>query len=354
MLSTLDEAPVPGEVAIVSYDSLPEPSSGRILSGSNLRSATLILDEVHYVRNGAAIRSKRTRVLARSCGRVWALSGTPLVGKAEDLWGVLTSANLARDTFGSWDKFAALFREKKKAPRGGVVLEDPTDEVRERLRTVMLRRLRADVLPDLPPKRYKIVACEASAELAGELDAVEAAWVALGTDSLPPFEMLSRVRALMAKDRIPQMLELVKAHEAESADPLVVFSAHRDPIDALEGRAGWETITGDTPDGARAERVGRFQAGELRGLALTIQAGGVGINLSRGHDLLFVDRSYTPSENEQAEDRPARPGQTADSILVTCMVADHAVDRRLLEILGAKETLIASVVGGAAEGDDVG
>jgi len=92
--------------------------------------------------------------------------------------------------------------------------------------------------------------------------------------------------------------------------------------------------------------VDLFQTGLLSGLALTIQAGGLGITLTRASHALFVDLAYTPSENSQAEDRLVRIGQKAAGVMVTRMVADHPVDRRVLEILSRKQLMIDATTGG--------
>lgn len=130
----------------------------------------------------------------------------------------------------------------------------------------------------------------------------------------------------------------------ESQTPLVVASAHRAPVDALGAREGWATITGDTPAAKRAEIVKRFQDGNLKGVALTIQAGGVGLTLTRASTMIFVDLDWTPGNNVQCEDRICRIGQRADSVLVIRMVSDHPLDRHILEILKKKMCLIETAI----------
>ena len=101
-------------------------------------------------------------------------------------------------------------------------------------------------------------------------------------------------------------------------------------------RDGWATVTGSTPAEKRQSTVQAFQGGQLKGLALTIQAGGVGLTLTRASNVLFVDLDWTPAMNIQAEDRVCRIGQNANGILIQRMVSDHPLDLHIQEILKYK------------------
>src|SRR5262249_3326827 len=147
----------------------------------------------------------------------------------------------------------------------------------------------------------------------------------LEANELPPFEKFSEARAKLAQSRIRAMLEVVGQFE-QHGEPLVVFSAHRGPVGALADRAGWEVITGDTEPPRRREIVEAFQAGRLKGIALTIRAGGTGLTLTRASTALFVDLDWTPANNLQAEDRLCRIGQEAGHVRIIQMVSDHPLD----------------------------
>jgi len=205
-------------------------------------------------------------------------------------------------------------------------------------------------MPELPKKIWQTVDCgEPGSKTWKLLDAL-----AFKVDELEKktdtFDLSDffHVRALLARERIDAMLEIVESHE-EQEEPLVVFSAHRAPIDALEGRERWKTITGDTTEKNRADFVRAFQEGALAGLALTIGAGGVGITLTRGSTALFVDLDVTPALNAQAEDRLVRIGQEASSVLIMRMVSSHPVDRRVHELIEQKMKLFNAAIDGKRE-----
>lgn len=343
--------PQPGELLITNYDllpSVPAPKKGERLAKlppeHQLTGAHLVVDEATMAQNRKAARTRAIIALQRSAGACWFLSGTPMMNRPLDLWGLLNAAGIAQEAFGGWPAFVKLF-DGSKNKWGGLVFGRPSPETPGRLRRVMLRRLKEEVLPDLPAVRWaRITTGRPDNDLARVLDDEWSRWRSrFEADELPPFEALSRVRAALAASRVEDTIALVEQYE-QSETPLLVFSAHRAPIDALRGREGWAVITGDESPATRHETVLMFQEGHLKGVGLTIRAGGYGLTLTRASHVLFVDLSWVPAENAQAVDRVRRIGQKADSILVSVMVSDHALDRRVHEILRQKQTIIEQAI----------
>jgi hypothetical protein len=269
--------------------------------GTPSQTVTLIVDEAHNLRNYDSGRSKKVKELSRLVGRVYGLTGTPLLNHPEQLYSVLDSLNLAQKTFRYWGRFVELFNGCK-SEWGGYQWGQPQPIVPELLRRVMLRRTREEVLPQLPKKTYQTIEVPVSdSSLERELDALYGEYedyfaTADDRDEMPPFEDFSAIRAKLAADRLDTVLELVESYE-EQGVPLVVASAHRAVIDAVGARSGWGVITGDVSPARRQEVVAKFQAADPaceRGVALTIPAGGVGLTLTRAHTMLFVDLDWTP------------------------------------------------------------
>ncbi len=158
-----------------------------------------------------------------------------------------------------------------------------------------------------------------------------------------PFEMLSEMRAALATAKIPAVLDLVGQYE-ENEEPVVVFSDHVAPVEALAARDGWKAIYGgDAGPEYRQKVVEEFQAGKLKGVACTIKAAGVGITLTRANTIIFVDKHWTPALNEQAEDRLARIGQTRPVNVIT-LAADHPLDKRIAELLTIKQEMVKATI----------
>jgi hypothetical protein len=160
---------------------------------------------------------------------------------------------------------------------------------------------------------------------------------------LPPFDKISEIRAKLAASRIDSMMTIVEDAE-ECEKPLVVFSAYKAPINALGERDGWRIITGDVSATERQAIVEEFQAGKLKGVGLTIAAGGVGLTLTHASNVLFVDLDWTPAMNWQAEDRVRRIGQKASSIQIIRMVTDHPLDLRVHNLLDEKIKLVQAAI----------
>lgn len=347
-------APCPGELCIVNYEGLadnlkagrvrkvdgkwvqPEPKVDPI-TRQKLAAATLVVDEAHAVKNRDAGRSMKIKGLSLLCKRVWFLTGTPLMNRPPDLYGVLDAGGMAYETFGGWQGFIRLM-DGWKDRFGGYSWGCPDPSVPERLRRVMLRRTREEALPDLPRKTRSDIPVNGMPEsLRRQLDEL---WDDYGdvcevTDELPPFEEFSKIRAKLAEFKTDAALEIVAEYE-EQDTPLVVFSAHKAPCNRLAEREGWAKITGDTKPEDRAKAVRDFQEGRLKGVALTIAAGGVGLTLTRASHMLFVDLDWTYPMNAQAEDRICRIGQTSDKVLIKRLVADHALERHITALITQK------------------
>lgn len=334
-------------------DARPCPGCHKMLKMS-LLNTVIVADEAHALKSSKARRTLRFRALSEAVreneGRVWLLTATPLLNNPQELWNVYAAAGLAQEAFGTWKTFIKLF-EGRALFHGGYEWGTPQGEVAERIRRVALRRVRKEVLPDLPEKTHRelvvdidrkaLAACDKYMEEIGGLDQL----IHLIEKDGIKFDTMSRVRAALATAKTPAMMALIPEFE-EAKEPVAVFSAHRFPIDLLKKRPGWRVITGDTNPKERTEIEEQFQRGELRGVGCTIKAGGVAITLTRAHQSIFVDREYTPALNNQAEDRICRIGQTRGCI-ITILVADHQLDIRLAELLTRKQRLIAQSVDAA-------
>jgi len=339
-------APAAGEVVIVNFDVLAEDAA----AGLDLADCTLLIDEAHRCKSHKAKRTKAVGSLRDACARCWILTGTPLLGRPFDLWGVLQAGGMGAEVFGGFGGFLRCFGGSKNK-WGGFEFDGPDASVPERLRRVMIRRTKTEVLPDLPARtRSKMIVNDLPDALRRELDRAYNDWYGLDFEgkaqdqsALPDFREFSDLRAKLAASRITAAIDWCEDREEEGA-PVLVFSAHRAPVEALGAREGWGMILGGTSEEERQALVEKFQRGELKGLALTITAGGVGITLTRASTALFVDLDWTPGNNLQAEDRMIRIGQTATSVQIVRMVSDHVLDAHVLELLDQKMRLIEAAV----------
>lgn len=364
-------APAEGELVIINYDVLPaylkpveklDDAGKKVLNrkGKVVKEAIVpanveaalanvigIFDECQKAKNHKAQRSQKVTELCNRLGGVWGATGTPLMNRPLDLWGVLSSLGLNWKVFGSWKAFLRCFG----GYRGSFGYEFSSvsgPETAERLRRVMLRRVKADVLKDLPAKQFTTLRINGmKREIYKELSQLQKVWGdTIGAKKLPPFEAFSEIRAKLAEARIPAMIEYVENFE-DADEPLVVMSDHLAPLNELRKREGWDVIDGSVPTAKRNAIVKKFQAGELKGVGVSITAGGQGLTLTRASNMLFVSMNWVPSENTQAEDRIHRIGQ-ANAVNIVRMVSDHDLDRHVTDLLIEKSVVIAQAVDGVA------
>lgn len=362
--------PKPGQVFILNYDIIRgvDPFSPILIknSGGISPGTRIIVDEIHRGKN---IEAKQTQFLRKLRdvvldypskefkkdwkmvrGSIWGLTGTPMLNRPPELYAVLSNLDLAEEAYGTWRNFTSLFNGASVG-WGDWDWGTPKPEAAQLLKRVCLMRKREDVLPDLPTKIYEEITTNlVDKDLQQQLDSIIEELEDVGLqlnkinlDSLQRqqniFEKLSEIRKNLAVSKIPQMLEIVEDYEAND-EPLVVFSHHRAPIEMLENRPGWAAIHGGVSNEKRVKIVEDFQAGKYKGIGLTIGSGSEGITLTHASHMLFVDLSWTPKINEQAEDRICRIGQTRGCI-IKWMVCDHPVEQRVHAILIHKEHIIS-------------
>jgi hypothetical protein len=344
----------------------PEPPPGVIV----------VIDEAHACANPNSQQTIRTRHCATRArvngGRSYAVTATPTKNNPKELWCVLEVIGAAQLAFGSFQNYAQLHDyAPKNVAKDRVTYEfgEASPEVAERLKRVMLRRKKRDVLAELPPlsirrllvdvDRETVKACDAALkelEKAG-LDIEKAMEIVDEARSGFDFTMISKALAALAQLKLPHALERAAEYERVGT-PCVFFATHRSITDALGKRDGWGMLVGGNEStihlGGKqismksTEVAKNFWEGRIDKATATIQHAGVGLNgLQRASDLVLVEKAWNPAMNTQAIGRIERLGQK-NPMMVTDMVADHPLDIRMSEVLENKIELYAATVDAAA------
>jgi SNF2 family DNA or RNA helicase len=333
---------------IVNYDILDAHREGL----AALSPGALILDESHYCKNPRAQRTKATHELARTLpnGSLrLALTGTPLVNRPKELVPQLRILGRLRE-FGSGSELERRF---------GATSE------RERLhwhlrRTCYVRRLKKDVLPQLPAKRRAIVPFDIDNEAEyrqAESNLVQ--WLAEEFGSTGEFESrldgamraealvkVNALRQLVAKGKIASAIGWVEDFLA-SGEKLVVFAAHRAIQNALvEHFPDQPHILGVDTIPERDAAVQRFQTSpDARLCICSLKVAAHGFTLTAAANAAFLELGWTPAEHDQAEDRCHRIGQT-DSVTAWYLLAADTIDERMAALIDAKREVVAAVADG--------
>jgi SWI/SNF-related matrix-associated actin-dependent regulator of chromatin subfamily A-like protein 1 len=360
----------------------PEPSERLLRALMADHFDLLVADEAHFLKNPKSSRTKsllgvverpkkqiagQPGLETRARRRLF-LTGTPILNRPAEIQPLLAVLNPAE--FGNFFKFALRYCGAVEGKFGWDFSgASNLGELQERMRaTVLIRRRKADVLPELPPMQCQIivlppngaakaVAKEAAAwaphetaltklQLAVELahasgNAVSyaAAAKALKRGKQVAFEAMAAVRQDLALAKVPQVIAHVQDMLAEGVTKVVVWCHHHSVARQLSAAFGAAavTLTGETPEAERQLAVDRFQNDPAAQVGvMSIKAAGVGYTLTAAKHEVYAELDWTPSWMNQSAARCHRIG-TVDNVLVQHLVFDGSLDARMAQLLVAKQ-----------------
>jgi SWI/SNF-related matrix-associated actin-dependent regulator 1 of chromatin subfamily A len=314
----------------------------------------LVLDEAHFIKTPKALRTKACKLLGALAARKVLLSGTPIMNRPAELWSLLNF--LDARAWGPFFPFALRYCDAKKGTFGwDFDGASNLSELNDRLRSsgTMLRRRKADVLPQLPRVTRQVVPLPVNmTPVLEELTERLAELMGFDPDNPPfeidpvriPFELIAAIRRETGTAKVGPALAFI-ADETEGLDKVVIYAHHHDVLQALhEALASSVLVTGQTPAKARARAVASFQdSGGPKYFIASIQAAGVGITLTAASRVIFVEQSWTPAEMEQAECRLHRIGQI-NAVLSQYLVVRESIDEKILSAVVGKMRVIEAVL----------
>jgi SWI/SNF-related matrix-associated actin-dependent regulator 1 of chromatin subfamily A len=316
------------------------------------RPQAIVVDESHYCKNP---RAKRTQAVRRLAGAVaadglrLALTGTPVLNHADELIAQLRVIGRLED-FGSGARFSQQFRGQLSEERLHWHLR----------RRCFVRRLKSDVLPQLPAKRHVVVPVtltNAAEYRLAEHDVIE--W--LRSQPLDLSELNARIAATLRAERLAQLgtLQRLAARGKlaaglawiedflASGEPLVVFARHLEVQQAVLRRfpAALHLLGADSL-ADRDAAIEAFQ--DPQGPTLIVGATRVaaqGITLTRASNVAFLELEWTPAIHDQAEDRCHRIGQH-DAVTAWYLLAADTIDETMARLIQSKRAIVAAVTDG--------
>lgn len=356
-------------IMIINYDILARHRE-RILA---TKWDYLILDECQYIKNSKAQRTKAICGDRKSppirAARKLALTGTPILNRPIEIYNVLHL--LMPSGFPSMFEFARRYCDAKMTGFGWDFSGNSNlKELQDRLRSsVMIRRLKEDVLTELPPKRRQVIELDPDVEgrkvlrlerkafgndlgydaLTGMPELQEETFRAIVRNmrggNTAAFEEMSTIRRLNGVAKIPQIIEHLE-DAIESSGKVVCFAHHREVIAALYDHFGDQAvmIAGDTSLDMRQRNVESFQSDPRCKLFIgNLIAAGTGITLTAASHVVFAELSWVPGEVSQAEDRCHRIGQK-ESVLVQHLVLAGSIDAVMAKTIVAKQQVIETAL----------
>ena len=328
----------------------------------------VVLDEAQAIKSPT---SKATHAVCRleTTHRV-CLSGTPIENNLGELWSQF--AFVMPGLLGHRKSFNKRFRGP---------IERAGDPVRQRqlalrIRPFILRRTKAAVATELPPKNTilrRITLAPEQRELYETIRATlhekvseEVAAHSLARSQVVVLDALLKLRQVCCDPRLVKLpsaklidtsskledlLEIVGEMVTEGRR-ILLFSQFTSMLDLIRPRLeqagiGFVELRGDTRD--RATPVERFQTGEVPVFLISLKAGGRGLNLTAADTVIHYDPWWNPAVEDQASDRAHRIGQTK-SVFVYKMIAADTVEERVLELQARKAALASIAFGEDAAG----
>lgn len=351
---------------IISYDKLASSGSERKII-SEMNADVLILDEAHYLKTRT---TKRTIAIygkhclgvgiASSAKRVWLLSGTPCPNNASELFphlrGLWPELVMRGEKPMNYVEFITEYCVTTATPFGLKILANKNkDRLKAILKRIILRRRAEDVLTDLPPMSWHMVPVEPDSVIP-DLDALEkdiavaALKEALTADGViegasVALASLRRVTGLAKANLAARMIE--DELESGAYEKIVVFFQHLDVgkslIESLK-RFGVVSISGSTTTTQRQNAIDSFQANpQVRVFIGQLQACSTAITLHASNQVMFVEQSWTPSDNAQAAKRCHRIGQNKP-VFVRMLGLAKSVDEAVAKVLARKSQMITELM----------
>ena len=354
-----EEIPV-SDFIIINYDLMHKQAEQLC----QLMPKGIFIDESHNLQNIKAKRTQATLSVANSCSAVLCLSGTAINSRPKEFFTTLNLLN--SDQFPTFWDFAQRYCDAWHNGYGwdfnGAT---NTQELNERTRDFCIRRLKSEVLTELPPKVRTFMPVElAGAEREDYLQCSQdwnyeySEHVNFG--GMPQgfvLNMLTDLRHKCGLMKTKAAGEWIKNYNHSTGKPLVVFCHHKDVLANLRDEVeGYDihtaTISGDVSSKERDRIITAFQEGHVPVLICNTIAAKEGITLTAADTVLFIEREWVPSWEEQAEDRIYRIGQESDSVHAIYFSCMGTIDEHFDRVVEAKRQVVKAVLDGTTNETD--
>lgn len=313
---------------------------------------TLILDEAHKVKNPKALRYKAVKTLSDDTAVLLALTGTPFRNRPRELFYIL---NLLRpDIFDNYFDFCFRFGDPKTTHFGTTFDGSSNEEELHHLlrSTVMIRRLKEDVLPELPEKTRSMVPVKIDQGKYSRIESDFWDWIS----NLEEDERgrMTRAKGLVLANRLRQgvfdlkwdaMKTWIREYlERKSGGVLAVFCQHRESAIRVADEFQFPVVHGDVSSKDREAIFRTVREKDVQGVVLTFDTGSEGVNLMGITNMAFVEFPWVSSVLEQAEDRAHRIGTTTP-VTYHYMFARDTIEEKILRLLYWKSDTMDKVLG---------
>jgi superfamily II DNA or RNA helicase len=368
----------PHDVLVCSYSLLHQAAA--LLAGRPWQ--MVVLDEAQAIKNAETKRAQAS--VALQAGFRLALTGTPVENYLDELWSLFNFINpgLLGSREGFQKRFAVPIERDRNVPA--------RQALRALIRPFLLRRTKAAVLSELPPRTEQTVTVEMTDPERAFYEALRQralesiAAINAQTGDAPPgnaptgnaqtgsaqpgrrkiqiLAEITRLRraccnpalidpaALVPSGKLDAFLELVQELIRNRHRALVFsqFVGHLSLVrQALDARGiRYEYLDGSTPSAERERRVAAFQSGSAELFLISLRAGGTGLNLTAADYVVHLDPWWNPAVEDQASDRAHRIGQERP-VTIYRLIMQDSIEERILALHRDKRDLASDLLDGS-------
>ncbi len=339
------------EVWVTSYELLRQD----IEHYAPLHFTCCVLDEGQHIKNQSTLASKAVKRI--DCGQRFVLTGTPIENRLSELW------NLFDFLMPGYLFSHREFVEKLEKPAVKSGDAEALSQLRRMVQPFLLRRLKRDVLKELPPKiehvrRISLSEAERKVYYAASAAARRTLDESGEGGKLAVLAALTRLRQICCapnlcfenydgpSSKLEACVELCTGM-VENGHQVLLFSQFTSMLDRLrakldEAHISHCTLEGATPKEKRAQLVRDFNAGKASVFLISLKAGGTGLNLTAADVVIHYDPWWNPAAQDQATDRAHRIGQQA-SVQVYKLIAKDTIEEKILDLQDKKSALLDTV-----------
>jgi len=340
-------------------DVLPESDSLVVVASYSLFSKVgcldrkwdcVIFDEAHFLQGRKSQRTIAAKGLyART---IWMLTGPPMRSRPANLWSLLNI--LDRENYKNYHACGIKFCDAKRefVPGRGYIWNYDGKSNQEELNEIlygkyMLRRTKKQVMDDLPDKTIQYVSITNEAIARAERSSLNKIMEEYEDDGVSVLgRHIAELRRETAMRKLHYSIDFIE-NLLVAVDKVIVFCYHRCMMEELTTRLKKYhpvAISGSTPGNKRQRIVKNFQEKPKHRVFIgQIEAAGTGITLTAASHVVFVESSWVPSDNAQAEARPHRIGQK-NPVNVYYLNIKGSIDDRVTAVCQGKEKTTREII----------
>ena len=316
----------------------------------------IIIDEAHNIRNRKTQWTRGTHKLAKQAPYLFALTGTPIHNRVQEIWSLLHVVNPER--YSSFWNFVKKHANAHPGPFGWEMSDEATDPeaLQREMAPYYFRRLKEDHLKEIPPKvtqKLWVTLEGKQREIYEEMRDDFIVETEQGIVAAPM--VLSQITRLKQIAISPELiggtgpsvkLEALKRKVQDIEGKIVVFSQFKSALKLAQQEVGCSSLllSGDIKEEDREELLDKFRGdSDIKVLFATIAVAGVGLTLTEASTVIFLDKHWTPAVNNQAIDRVHRHGQT-QIVNIVEILAEETIEEWIEILLDKKINISESIV----------